>query len=398
MRHVVWSASVNFHSFFPTGKVPTSWFLIFQGVIVHPFFLSKGTFHLFYHLKKTSGGLSFCQPFRKARSALLKLGREQNDIQELSESIQRRQSQEAGVSVAYLQSEEFLKEVYSRCTTRNPTFYALKDAFFYGDEPMPLGKDRICPRDGRYGCALVDTLSPRFRRKSTHYLSWTWKYTVSLVQDSLQCFLHESNATPDSVFLYMCFFVNNQYRILFEKDGIGSTNLEQVFESTLSRIGRMVAILDDWYCPVYLTRIWTIFEQFTAIKLGNINVTMVLPAQQNQTLIAEIREGEEGIRHVTQRLCQFQSKHATAFSPADEANVKKLIKSTIGFREVDRRIEQFMLNWVGNVVQEQLDEVEIPCWFVWSRNRIDLFRWNVSDLVHTTMSKTRFMQQTWRIL
>ena len=74
------------------------------------------------------------------------------------------------------------------------------------------------------------------------------------------------------------FFVNNQYRILFEKDGIGSTNLEQVFESTLSRIGRMVAILDDWYCPVYLTRIWTIFEQFTAIKLGNINVTMVLPA------------------------------------------------------------------------------------------------------------------------
>ena len=299
------------------------------------------------------------QKEHEARSALLKLGREQNDIQELSESIQRRQSQEAGVSVAYLQSEEFLKEVYSRCTTRNPTFYALKDAFFYGDEPMPLGKDRICPRDGRYGCALVDTLSPRFRRKSTHYLSWTWKYTVSLVQDSLQCFLHESNETQSSVFLYMCFFVNNQYRILFEKDGIGSTNLEQVFESTLSRIGRMVAILDDWYCPVYLTRIWTIFEQFTAIKLGNINVTMVLPAQQNQTLIAEIREGEDGIRHVTQRLCQFQSKHATAFSPADEANVKKLIKSTIGFREVDRRIEQFMLNWVGNVVQEYMKSLMI---------------------------------------
>ena len=34
--------------------------------------------------------------------------------------------------------------------------------------------------------------------------------------------------------------------------------------------------------------------------------------------------------------------------------MKALIKSTIGFREVDRRIEQFMLNWVGNVVQEPL--------------------------------------------
>lgn len=59
-----------------------------------------------------------------------------------------------------------------------------------------------------------------------------------------------------------------RYRILFEKDGVGSSNLEHVFEDTLTRIGRMVAILDDWYDPTYLTRIWTIFEQFTAIKLG----------------------------------------------------------------------------------------------------------------------------------
>ena len=45
----------------------------------------------------------------------------------------------------------------------------------------------------------------------------------------------------------------------------------------------------------------------------------------------------------------------------DEDNVKALIKSTIGFREVDRRIEQFMLNWVGNVVQEHLG----GCMCVW---------------------------------
>ena len=164
---------------------------------------------------------------------------------------------------------------------------------------------------------------------------------LSLVQDALQCLLEELNLTSDDVFLYMCFFVNNQYRILFEKDGVGSSNLEHVFESTLNRIGHMVAILDDWYAPVYLTRIWTIFEQFTAIKLGNVKVTMVLPQQQNHSLVEQIREGEDGIRHVTQCLCKFQSKHATAFSPEDEENVKKLIRSTIGFREVDRRIEQF---------------------------------------------------------
>eukprot|EP00913_Durusdinium_trenchii_P035725 g33429.t1 len=188
----------------------------------------------------------------------------------------------------------------------------------------------------------------------THYLSWTWKYTIHLVQDALSCWLQEMCLESDGVFLYMCFFVNNQYRILFEKDGVGSSNLEHVFEDTLTRIGRMVAILDDWYDPTYLTRIWTIFEQFTAIKLGNITVTMVLPRGKNQSLIEQIREGEDGIRHVTQSLCKFQSRHATAFSKEDEENVKALIKATIGFREVDHKIEQFMLNWVGNVVQEHL--------------------------------------------
>ena len=293
---------------------------------------------------------------------LLKLGRDSNGVKELTDAIRKTQSQEAGVSVAYLRSEDFLREVETRCKPKDlqnfdPSFYELKEAFFYEKkdpkEPRPLGKDHLCPRDNRYGCALVDTLPPLYRRQATHYLSWTWKYKLSLVQDALQGLL-EMNSKPDAVFLYMCFFVNNQYRILFEKDGVGSSNLEHVFESTLSRIGQMVAILDDWYEPVYLTRIWTIFEQFTAIKLGNVKVTILLPQVQNQSLIEQLRAGEEGIRHVTQCLCKFQSKNATAFSPEDEKNVKRLITSTIGFREVDRKIEQFMLNWVGTVVQEYM--------------------------------------------
>lgn len=114
----------------------------------------------------------------KARTELLKLGREEHDIKDLTDTIQKKQNQETGVSVAYLRSEEFLKEVEHRCKPDDPknfdpTFYTLKEAFFFStdsnDDPMPLGKDRICPRDGRYGCALVDTLSPRYRRKPTHY-------------------------------------------------------------------------------------------------------------------------------------------------------------------------------------------------------------------------------------
>merc|ERR1711939_1252311 len=95
----------------------------------------------------------------------------------------------------------------------------------------------------------------------------------------------------------MCFFTNNQYRILVEGATSGSTNLEVVFERNLLRIGRMVALLDHWEDPVYLKRIWTIFEQFTAVKVG-IQVDMIFPPESRVALIEQIYRGEDGIRRV----------------------------------------------------------------------------------------------------
>ena len=237
-------------------------------------------------------------------------------LQELTRRTLKCQSQEAGVGVAYLLSDAFSNLAKTRSNSDDPNFYVLKDAFFFGDDP--IGKNIPCPRDARLGCALVDALPRHVRRQSTHYLSWTWKYTVGTVQDALSSWLEDTGLLPEDIFLYMCFFVNNQYRILYDCNGVGSVQLEEVFESTLKRIGNMVAILDGWRCPVYLTRIWTIFEQFTAIKLGNVPVTIVLPREQNNSLIGQIREGEDGILQVTQSLCAFESVHATAFLPQDE--------------------------------------------------------------------------------
>ena len=65
-------------------------------------------------------------------------------------------------------------------------------------------------------------------------------------------------------YLFMCFFANDQYRILVEESSCGSDNLEEVFETNLKRIGKMVAMLDTWDQPMYLTHVWTVYEQFVA--------------------------------------------------------------------------------------------------------------------------------------
>ena len=108
----------------------------------------------------------------EARVALLHVGWTEEDLDELTYRTLKCQSQEAGVSVAYLLSDPFLNLARVRSKETNPSFYTLKDVFFFGDDP--IGKNIPCPRDGRLGCALVDTLPRHHRQQCTHYLSWTW--------------------------------------------------------------------------------------------------------------------------------------------------------------------------------------------------------------------------------
>ena len=49
--------------------------------------------------------------------------------------------------------------------------------------------------------------------KVTHFVSWCWAYSLNDVVSSIERWLQKSGEDPLSVFLWMCFFCNNQYRI-----------------------------------------------------------------------------------------------------------------------------------------------------------------------------------------
>lgn len=270
------------------------------------------------------------------------------------QELQCRQSQEAGVSVAYILSMEFLQLSQSRSGKDDPNFYDLKDAFFL-QGPDPIGRDAVCPRDGRPGCAMVDVLQRVHRRQCTHFLSWAWSYSVSLVRSAIRSWMDQSKLTPSSTFLYMCFFVNNQYRILLDQQGAGSRefSLGEVFEENLQRVGRMVALLDHWDQPAYLSRIWTIFEQYSAVVL-EIEVTFILPQAAGESLLREIRKGEEGILTVRESLCNVDAETASAWCLEDEQHVKRIIEQSIGFEKVNEKVQELMIAWVATMVKDYL--------------------------------------------
>merc|ERR1712050_153611 len=101
-----------------------------------------------------------------------------------------------------------------RSCKEDPTFHDLKHVFFLGDDR--LGADIKCPRDGKLGCALVDILPSQHRQPCTHFLSWSWAYTLHQVQSGLELWVGRGDYDPGKEFLFMCFFVNNQYRIMVE--------------------------------------------------------------------------------------------------------------------------------------------------------------------------------------
>lgn len=90
-------------------------------------------------------------------------------------------------------------------------------------------------------------------------MSWTWAYSLSVLHGALQLWIHQQAMDASQEFLFMCFFVNNQYRILVNQEKHGAEELEQIFEANLLRINKVIAVLDTFDTPVYFTRIWTIF-------------------------------------------------------------------------------------------------------------------------------------------
>eukprot|EP00435_Cladocopium_sp_Y103_P009242 s5621_g2.t1 len=151
-------------------------------------------------------------------------------------------------------------------------------------------------------------------------------------------------------YFFICFFANNQFRILLEQTAAGSDNLEAVFEDNLKRIGKMVAILDTWERPVYLTRIWTVFEQFVASTI-QIEVQFVMPKAAANHLQREIASGSEGIDRVINALSQVDSARAEAWKLEDE------IKETVGFQHVDAHVTDVMTTWIGKVVEQTCREL-----------------------------------------
>merc|ERR1711976_801031 len=103
--------------------------------------------------------------------------------------------------------------ISKRMAILDPNFYQIAEAgVFHGETAMGFGIP--CPRDGKPGCSVVDSLKEHQKRAATHFLSWVWTYKLSTVIDGIGNWLTRDNLDETLTSLWMCALCNNQFRIL----------------------------------------------------------------------------------------------------------------------------------------------------------------------------------------
>ena len=144
-------------------------------------------------------------------AVLEQLGADKSTVDQRVLEMRARQSNLAGVSMHYLLSADFVQLARQRTGKDDPTFIDMKTSFWLAEDP--IGQNVLCPRDGRPGCALVDWLPRKDRREQTHFMSWTWRYSIGQMKSALT--MYRSTAVPvvlpEEVFFFMCFFVNPRF-------------------------------------------------------------------------------------------------------------------------------------------------------------------------------------------
>jgi len=166
--------------------------------------------------------------------------------------------------------------------------------------------------------------------------------------EGIRTWVHGRASDPGTAFLWVCFFCNNQVRILEEQSQEGSDDLETTFAARLTSIGRVLVLFDNWRSPVYLSRVWCVFETYMADQAG-VSLEIILSESETASLLAELRGGNLGA--VTSAWSQIDVEMAQASRALDEKRVKGLIRSRTSFDRVNAVVRDRLLAWFHTQLQ-----------------------------------------------
>ena len=281
-----------------------------------------------------------------------------------SSSATKQNQKIKGVSVHWLKNG-FLKEVQAtNGLSETSNIYEIEN--LSSDECGVIrskGKDVVCPRDGRMGAAYVDCLQGKDNvGQATVMLSYGWRYSIKDIVDTLESYCKEQGLDIRRTYVWICCLCNNQFRVA-ESMRLGSQksqreafiDFQNTFQDRVVGIGHVIAMMYPWDKPVYLSRIWCIFELYCASEDENCKLSIAMPPDQKAAMIAALRQ-PAGVDTLYKNLSATKIENAEASQELDRVRILEMVRNGPGYHELNRKVNMLIREWVHSGLLDAVNE------------------------------------------
>lgn len=218
------------------------------------------------------------------------------------------------------------------------------------------GKDTQCPIHDTKGAAYVHTLQGADHvGPASIMLSYTWGYTIGDIVDVLTNYCTSNGLNPKEMYVWICCLCINQHRVVElkkQKEDIPFDEFRKVFHGRVTSIGHVVAMMSPWTGPEYLTRVWCIFELFTASMMEDCELTIEMPKREREDFIKGLKHNEEHENKLFGVLSSTDVEKAKASVPSDRQSILDIVKNeTGGYDKFNVTINELIRTWVMELIK-----------------------------------------------
>lgn len=274
------------------------------------------------------------------------------------------QGKPLGVSVHWLKTG-FIDEIQKKGLSGASNIYQVEDLSSPKNGIIrSKGEDVICPRDGRMGAAYVDCLEGDDNVGPANVmLSYGWRYAVNDIVDTLVDYCKSNDLDMKKTFIWICCLCVNQHRVV-ETKNLGDDANEDAFETfqtifhdRVINIGHIIALMCPWDRPVYLTRIWCIFELYIASESENCHLTIAMPPREKRRMVSALRQ-DAGVDELYRNLSATKIENAEASQELDRVRILEMVRNGPGYNELNRVVNMLLRDWVKGGLRQAVTNYE----------------------------------------
>jgi len=210
----------------------------------------------------------------------------------------------------------------------------------------------IKPQTEANKCALVDQIpdgnDDKLVAPATCFVSHAWSYNLEDSVDVMRQFEEEHPRT----YFWFDLVINNQHDTS-ERPFEWWCN---TFQESIEKIGTVVLVLAPWDNPTPLKRSWCLFEIMCSMNAGEkVDLKIRLPTHQEDAFIKGL---EEDHKSAINALIGVKTEESEAFSESDKKNIFKAVEESIGFHNLNSKINDQMRLWFVEEGQKGVKKIE----------------------------------------